>query len=340
MKVAGSHQDSFINQPNPEINCILLYGPDRGLVHERVMALMKTVVNNLDDPFRTVEILGTDLNNDPARLTDEAQAIALGGGRRVIRVRNANDFTTKIIASHLETTTQDDALIIVEGGELGPRSSLRKLFEKTKNAAAIACYADNNRNHHKVINEVLTCHELKPTQEAMSYLVNNLGSDRSITRNELEKLSLYMGEPGSIELADAMAIIADNTAMKMDDITLAVGHGDQTKLDKALNRNMGGGNHPIQILRAIARHFLRLHVTVGMIANGKSPELAMKSLKPPVMFMQVDSFKMQLQRWRLAQINDALEMLVIAEIDCKTRNAPIEAICWRTLMRITQIARS
>lgn len=339
MKVVGFNQDNFINQPNPEIACILLYGPDSGLVRERAITLMKTVVDELDDPFRVIEIIGADLKKDPARLADEAHAMAFGGGRRLIRIRDVSDDLTKIIANHLESTDQKDALIIVESGELGPRSSLRKLFERAKNAAAIACYADNTRNLPKVISETLAAHGLKPTSEAMSYLVSNLGSDRSVTRSELEKLSLYVGEPGSIGLADAMATIHDSAAIAMDDINLAIGHGDQTKLDKALNRTLGGGTHPIQILRAIARHFLRLHEAAGMVANGKNPDIAMKSLNPPVMFMHVDSFKTQLQRWRPARINDALGMLVIAEIDCKISGAPVEAICWRTLMRISQFAR-
>ena len=45
MKVVGFNQDNFINQPNPEIACILLYGPDSGLVRERAITLMKTVVD-------------------------------------------------------------------------------------------------------------------------------------------------------------------------------------------------------------------------------------------------------------------------------------------------------
>jgi DNA polymerase-3 subunit delta len=339
VKIIGSHQEKFINKPSIEFACILLYGPDSGLVRERSLILMKTIVDSLNDPFRVVEIHGADIKNDPARLTDEAQAMALGGGRRVVRVRNPGDAITKIIAAHLEIAKSEDALIVIEGGELSPRSSLRKLFEKAKNAASIACYGDNTRNLSIVISEMLSAHGLKLSRDAMNYLVNNLGSDRSITRSELEKLSLYMGDICSVELADAMATIEDNAAIALDDVNFAIGHGDQNKLDKALVRTLGEGIHPIQIIRAAARHFSRLHEAAGMIAKGKNPDMAMKSLKPPVMFMQIDSFRTQLQLWGPARINDALNLLVMAEIDCKTKRVPIEAFCWRTLMRITQAAR-
>ena len=339
MKIVGSRQNSFVNQPSPDIACILLYGPDRGLVHERALTLVKTVVDDLNDPFRVVETHGSELKSDPTRLADEAKAIALGGGRRLVRIKNANDAITKIIAAYLEIAAPEDALIIIEGGELGPRSSLRKLFEKSKNAASIACYGDTSRNLPIVIKEILSAHGLKPTKDAMAYLVNNLGSDRSVTRCELEKLSLYIGGPGPVELADAMATINDNAAMALDDITLAAGNGDKTKLDKALVRSLGEGIHPIQILRAAARHFLRLHESAGMVASGKDPDMAMKSLKPPVIFMQANDFRLQLQNWQPARISDVLDLLIIAEMECKATGAPAEAICWRTLIRITQVAK-
>ena len=339
MKITSSRLNSFINQPNPEVACVLLYGSDRGLVREHAIKLGKTVVDDLSDPFRVVELIGNDLKNNPARLTDEAKSIAFGGGRRLIRVKNVSDSITKIIAAHMEIVAQEDALVIIEGEEISPRSSLRKLFEKSNKAASIACYGDNVRNLPKIINETLSSHGLTPTREAMSYLVNNLGSDRSITRSELNKLSIYVGNRGSVELADVMATINDNAAMVMDDITLAVGGGHKTKLDKALNRTFGDGIHPIQVLRTTARHFLRLHEAAGLIANGNNPDEAMKSLKPPVIFMQVDSFRNQLQRWQPKQISNALDLLIKAEMDCKTTNAPVEALCWRTLMRITQTAQ-
>ena len=339
MKIAGPSQDSFINQPNPAIACVLLYGPDRGLVRERALTLLKTIVDTPDDPFRVVEITGANLKNDPARLADEAKAMALGGGRRLIRLRDVSDAITKTITAYLETAGVGDALIVIEGGELGPRSSLRKLFEKAKNAASIACFGDDARSLPMVINETLMAHGLKPSRDALAYLLSNLGSDRSVTRSELEKLALYMGAPGPIELGDAMATINDNAATAMDDITLAAGYGDQAKLDKALIRALGEGIHPVQILRAAARHFLRLHQAAGMVATGDNPDMAMKSLKPPVMFMQVDSFRTQLQRWRPARLSDAIDLLVVAEMECKTTGMPIEAVCGRALMRIAQAAR-
>ncbi len=339
MKIAGARQDSFINAPDPAMACVLLYGPDRGLVRERALKLAKSIVEDPDDPFRVVEIGASTLNSDPSRLLDEAQAMAFGGGRRLLKLRDAGDSISKTLNEYLKVANVTDALVLIEAAELGPRSSLRKLCEAAKNAASIACYVDDSRSLTRVIGETLGGHGLKPSRDAMTYLSANLGSDRSVTRGELEKLALYMGGPGTVELADAQAAIGDNAASALDDISMAAGSGDKAGLDKALTRALDEGSHPVQILRAVARHFLRLHLAAGLVATGRNPDQAMKSLKPPVMFMQVDRFRVQLQRWNAAHLNNALDILSEAEMDCKTTGMPVDAVCGRALMRIAQAAR-
>jgi DNA polymerase III subunit delta len=339
VKITGARQDSFIAKPDPAIVCVLLYGPDRGLVSERARKLSATVVEAPDDPFRVVEMTGANLKADPARLLDEAQSMAFGGERRLLKLRDIGDAASKTLKEFLHVATASDALLVVEAAELGPRSSLRKLCESEKNAAAIACYSDDTGSLTRVIGETLGAHDLKPSRDAVAYLTGSLGSDRSVSRGELEKLALYMGGPGTVELGDAMAAIGDSAATALDDISLSAGSGDRAGLDKALSRAFDEGSHPVQILRAVARHFLRLHLAAGLVTGGKNPDQAMKSLKPPVMFMQADRFRTQLQRWKPAHLNEALDILSEAEMDCKTTGMPVEAVCSRALMRIAQAAR-
>ena len=340
MKIAGGRQENFIANPDPAVVCVLLYGPDRGLIRERAVRLGTSVVENIDDPFRVIELTPADLKNDPARLSDEALALSFGGGRRLIRVHEATDGLSKTITTVLDAMdSADTALVVVEAGELGPRSSLRILFEKHKNAAAIACYGDDGANLRRVINETLGTHGLKPTPDAIAFLMENLGSDRSVTRGELEKLALYMGAPGEVSLDDALACIGDSAATALDDTCYAAASGNQANLDKALNRAFNEGLHPVAVLRAAARHFLRLHQAAGLVQSGKNADQAMKSLRPPVIYKQTDQFRDQIRRWQPDRLSSALDMLTEAEMDCKTTGMPGPAICSRTLMRIAQAAR-
>ena len=77
MKITGARIQSFLRQPGSEIAAVLLFGPDQGLVRERARALAMSVVEDLGDPFRVVEMTGQALKADPARLIDEAAAAAV-----------------------------------------------------------------------------------------------------------------------------------------------------------------------------------------------------------------------------------------------------------------------
>ena len=99
------------------------------------------------------------------------------------------------------------------------------------------------------------------------------------------------------------------------------------------------GASPIAILRAVIRHFQRLHLAAGHLGAGKSPDQAMAALKPPVFFKARDAFRAQLRRWPIDRLARALDMLTEAELDCKSSGPPPNAVCGRALLRIAQAAR-
>src|SRR6185369_10017456 len=83
----GKDIDAYLARPDPGRPIILLYGPDAGLVRERADALLKSAVDDPDDPFSMVRLDGDELSAEPSRLVDEALTVPLFGGRRAIRVR-------------------------------------------------------------------------------------------------------------------------------------------------------------------------------------------------------------------------------------------------------------
>ena len=327
----------FLGRPDPGISFVLIYGPDRGLVSARADALAGTVADDPGDPFLVTVLDADSVKGDPARLADEANALGLGGGRRVVRVSGAGD----ALAPAFEDLLAGNgcaSLVVVEAGDLGKRSPLRRLFENSAIAGALPCYADAGGSLAAVIKETLAAQELTASRDAMVYLTGNLGADHLQTIAELEKLALYMGAPGTVELADAMAAVVDSSASGLDDVIFAAAGGDRAGLDRALARAYAGGTHPVGVLRACARHLQRLHLAAGMIARGSTPKRAMASLRPPVFFKLTDAFGKQLRLWSPAHLADAMALVSEAEADCKTTGLPAEALCSRALMRIGQTA--
>src|SRR5262249_37315030 len=142
--------DAFLKKPNPGIRGVVIYGTDDGLIAERAQQLARTVCEDLKDPFRVVDIAGDALKADPARLADEFVAMSLMGGRRVIRVRPAGEESAAAL-ENLAAASAGDALVVLEGGNLTPRSALRTLAETEDCLAALPCYADREEDLERLV---------------------------------------------------------------------------------------------------------------------------------------------------------------------------------------------
>ncbi len=338
MKLQARAIDGFLRNPDPAVRAVLLYGPDGGLVRDRAQQLGRKVVEDLADPFRVAEFIGRAVADDPARLADEAAALSFTGGRRLIRVREAEDNSAAAFAAFLDPPPPGDSLIVVESGDLGARSKLRLLFEGADKAVAIPCYVEDEASLGRVIADLLHAHGLTADPDALAFLSGHLVGDRMVARGEVDKLALYVGTAKRVRLEDVQACIGDSAALSMDEPIWAAAEGDFATLDRSLARLFAEGTSPVPILRGAQRHFQRLHLIGGQIAAGKSAEAAVESLRPPVFFKLKSRLIGQARRWSPNLVRQALERLVDAEADCKKTHMPDETICARVLFQLASLA--
>ncbi|MBV8504924.1 MAG: DNA polymerase III subunit delta [Alphaproteobacteria bacterium] len=338
MRLAPSRIAAFLQRPEPEIRAVLLYGQDEGLVRERAEAVARSVCPDLGDPFRVADLMAAVLAADPARLADEAAQLSLIGGRRVVRVRGAGDSLAKLFAEFLESTP-GEALVVVEAGELPSRSTLRRAFEAARSAVAIGCYPDTARELAAVIRETLAAHRVSASRDAGQFLVDHLGGDRLLTRSELEKLALYAGEGGRVELEDARLSVSDTAALELDDAVMAAAEGDAGRVERVLGRVLQQGESPVSIIRALLRHLHRLHALTARLAAGASVDEVLRTARPPIFFKQEDSFRRQLGLWTETRLRPLLARVAKAELNMKTTGFPAETICREVMLAVTQLAR-
>jgi DNA polymerase-3 subunit delta len=338
MKVQAGSADRFAASPPAAIRAVLVYGPDTGLVRERAGRLVASAVDDVADPFRVVELTGAQVREDQALLADEAAALSLVGGRRAVRVRDATDAAAESCANMLAAA--GEALVVVEAGALPPRSKLRKLFEDAADAAALPCYADDGGALAGLVREVLGAHGLKADADATAFLCASLGSDRMVSRSELEKLALYAAGNETVTMEDAAACVGDSTAMTLDDLAFAVGGGDVARAARLADRSFQEGAAAVQVLRAVARHVQRLHFVSGQVAEGAASAAAMKGLRPPVFFRSADAFAAQARLWPPAALGRAIAALNRAELDCKSTGAPDRALTNAVLLGLARFAQA
>jgi DNA polymerase-3 subunit delta len=331
--------ERFLAKPPAKLTAALFYGPDQGLVRERAEALARTIVSDLSDPFRVAEFDEDRLTGDPAVLWDEAAALSMLGGRRVVRVRGAGNTVAKHFQKFLEEPS-GDALIVVEGGDLNKGSALRKAFEEADNAAAIACYLDNQRDLDEVVRSALKKEGLGIDRDALANAASRLGSDRGVTRRELEKLALYAMGDGTVTAAHVQAVMGDESELRMDQAFDAAGEGDLVKLDQSLERLWQAGISPVAVLRLAMSHFQRLLQVKSESETGGDTAGAIARLRPPVHFARKNSFTAQLQRLSAARLEEALNLLYEGEDLVKTTGVPAEAVAGRALLNVAALART
>lgn len=338
MKIAG-RADAFVAKPDPAVRAVLIYGPDIGLVRERLNGLTKAVAGSVDDPFRVIEIQGDALRDDPARLRDEAAAMSFGGGRRVVRVRDAGDNLADLFES-FDKDAVGDALVVVTAGDLSPRSKLRTAFEGGDRIAALPCYSDTPEAIQSVARDMLRRAGLQIAPDALSWLVDHLGGDRELSRRELEKLIVYKGGAGTVTEEDVLACVGDTAGFGVDDLIYALADGDQATMQRVYGRLVNEGTSPISILTMVSRHLTRLHETRGRMSEGKSADAAAAMLRPPVFFKFKGRFTSQANRWSETLLARGLEIVTEAEMQAKSTDMPAEAVIERAFMMLARVGLS
>lgn len=344
MKIKPADSDRFLSAPPAGTALILLYGPDEGLVRDRSQALAKRITGDPPDPMRLIDLTETDLKTDPARLIDEATSLSLVPGDRLVRARLSGDSLASLIKTYLDDcateTIKPDALVVVEAGDLGPRSSLRAAAEASPQAGAVACYQDDARTLDAVIRASVKQAGLTIDPQAADLLSQRLGGDRGISRQEIEKLILYKGaEGGTITPEDVDLCVPGDSETAAESLADLVAGGDIDAADQAFGRALQSDLTPVGLLRILSTHFQRLHLWAAEIEGGKDPASVLKQARPPVFFKRQSAILNQLRAWRQPDLETALTAFSEAERQCKTTGMPDVLICHRTILSLARRAQ-
>ena len=331
MKLDARRVEAFLRDPG-EIRVVLLYGEDTGLIRERAEALVRQVAGTLDDPFRVGELRREEI----ARLPEEAAAQSLLGGRRVVRVREADDGAREAVQAALDGP--GTALVVMEAPGLAARSRLRTILEGAKDGVAIGCYPEEGRALEETIRAGLRAAGVRIEDEALHWVAGHLGADRAATRQEIEKMALYAGPDGVVDLATAQASVGDLAGLSLDDALFAATAGEVALADRALEQALAEGATAVGVLRTGLNHLDRLHRCALVVAEGASPADATRAARPPVFFRRAPHFTRALGLWPPTGLRAAMVGLNEAERACKRTGAPDLAICRNAVLAIARRA--
>jgi DNA polymerase-3 subunit delta len=342
MEIKGRSIDAFLKSPPKGLRLALIFGRDLGLVRERADQLCRTVLLDLTDPFRVAELTGAEVKSDPARLGDETAAIAMLGGRRVVRIRDADQSLAKAVEAFLEDPP-GDALVVVEAGDIGKGALTRAVESVGDIAAGFACYPDEGEDLKGLIASSLKADGLSVAPDALADLASRLGDDRRMTRSELSKLALYKGPDGQrsgiVSREDVEAILGIEQEADISEIADACAGGDLAALDSAYARAVAGGETAQGILRMVLMHMQRIHLAASLVSEGLEPDRVLDKAFPRLMWKRKSSVQRQIRAWSPEAAMLALEQLAEAEILTRRTELPADAVAGRAMLMVAAVAR-
>ena len=334
--IKAADVDAFIARPDPAKPVVLIFGPDSGLVSERANALIRASVDDVNDPFALARLESDDLASEPSRLVEEAQTIPLFGGRRAVWVKAGGRNIAPAVEALL-AIRGSECRVVIEAGNLPRNAPLRALVERAKNAAALPCYADDERSRERLIDAEMREAGLTLAPDARALLVPLLGGDRAASRSEIRKLALYARGQDRVGVDDVAAVVSDASSLALDDIVDAAFAGQTAELETRLAKARTAGTSPGSIFFAAQRQVAQLHKWRMAIEAGSG--FSIDSALPPAQFRRKRLVEAALKLWNAARLAAAMADLADAVLQSRRINELDQTIADRALLAIAVNAR-
>lgn len=336
MKATKANIGRATDQPGPGVRFYLFHGPDEA----QSRALAARLLEALD--ASKFALAGGAVKSDPAVLADEAGAMSLFGGKRLIWIEPAGEEIAGGVEALLEANAAESPVVAIAGA-LRKTSNLLKLAESSPLAIAFAAYAPEGADAERMVADVGRRLGLKISPPVAARLADSCGNDQAIVAQELQKLALYIdASPQSPKELDHDAIDAvgadlpEGEVLHLADLALAGRVGD---LAVELS-NLPAGAESIPAVRAVQRRLLQLAPARARIERGESSDSVMTSLGKSLFWKDKPMVAKMLSMWdsrRLATVADRVGKL---ESDLMFSSAPDQAALGEELIAIARSAAS
>jgi len=337
--------ERFLGKPDPAIRAALIYGRDIGVVRDRGHQLAAKLVPNPDDPFDVALLTDQDLADDAGRLEGELAAQSLMGGRRLVRLRltaekpAADKLAAEALERHAKGELNPDAFFLIEAGNLGRESALRKACEKANGAAAIPCYEDEPGDVARMVRDLLAKDGVSLNADALQVFVQRLPKERGVARQEIERLALYLGPGSSVTAtpADLEPFLGVEPESSLFDAASDAFGGKLGEAQAGLRRAAQEGESGPAAVRAIGMHLAKLRRTLTLIKAGAGPQEAAKA--SGVFWKQEREFLRQVRTWTLDELDRIQPQVLDADRACKTTGSPDRLIAERLALTVAGRAK-
>jgi len=325
-----------VDQPAAQVRFYLFHGPDDA----QSRALGQRLVQALG--AAKFAIAAGAVKSDPAALADEAGAMSLFGGARVVWIEPAGDEITAGVEALLEAPSIESPAVAIAGA-LRKTSSLLKLAEASPQAVAFAAYLPEGQDAERMVMAVGRSFGLKLAPDAAARIAAAAGNDQAIVTQELQKLALYVdASPHAPKALDHAAIdavgtdTAEGDVLRLADLALS---GEVDALAGELARLPATGSDAIPVVRSLQRRLIMLAPARARVERGESPDAVMTSLGKALFWKDKAMVGRMLAQWDAERLAKVAERTGKLERSLMFSPAPEQAALGETLLAIAREAR-
>jgi DNA polymerase-3 subunit delta len=326
-----------VDQPAPDVRFYLFYGPDE--------AQSRALASRLLEALGATKFLmtGGAVRADPASLVDEAGAMSLFGGKRVVWIEPATKDIEEGVAALLEAPPGESPVVAIAGA-LPKTSALLKLAESSPQALAFAAYAPEGQDAERMVIEIGRRYGLKISPPVAARLADSAGNDQAIVAQELQKLALYIeASPHAPKDLDHTAIdeigadSAEGDFQRLADLALS---GEINDLSEELARMPSGGSEAIPVVRSLQRRLLMLAPARARVEHGERVDAVMTSLGRALFWKDKAKVQRMLSKWSAEDLATVAERAGKLERSLMFTAAPDREALGEELLAIARKARS
>jgi DNA polymerase III subunit delta len=303
VKAARGTIGRSVDQPDPAIRFYLLHGPDEAqssALGDRLAAALKA----------SKQAIGSGaLRSDAALLADEAAAIDMFGGAKLLWIQPAGEEIAAAVGALLDAAACESPAVAV-AGRLGKGSGLLKLAEAHARALAHASYELDARDAERLVAELARGEGLRVEADVASRIAEACANDQRLIARELAKFALYLdaspASPKTLghEAVDSVGAEGGGDFLGIADLALA---GDVMGLGAELGRLDSGGKEAIPVIRSLQRRLLMLAPIRARIDSGERLQAVMTSMGKSLFWKDKPMVEKMLGMWDSAGLARVLD---------------------------------
>ena len=288
----------------------LFYGENQGHKNQIIEEKFKKEFKETIYSYEETEIL-----SDKNIFFNNILSKSFFDNEKLIIINRATDKIKDILEELLEKKIKD-LVIILNANTLEKKSKIRSLFEKSKDAICVPFYEDNSQTLASIVNDYFRTKKIPISQQAINLIVQRARGDRQNIKNELNKITNFIGKKNKIEMQDLLRLtnLAENyNVSELIDCCLSK---NKKRTVNILNENNYSLEDCILIIRTFLIKAKRLTKLIKVQEETKNLELTISKFKPPIFWKEKEIVKQQIKSWThkeskslIYQINE-VELLI------------------------------